>query len=147
MLSTRETHVVSVQKPGAVRPIQGQLAGSAVPAGFPSPAEDHIEQLDISSLLLRNPESTFFLRVAGESMTGAGIDDGDLLIVDRSLQPHSGDIVIAVIDGEFTVKRFRYNGTKCELLPENPKFRKITISEETELEIWGVVTNTIKAFR
>ena len=80
-------------------------------------------------------------------MSGAGIFDGDLLVVDRSLEAKSGDIVVAVLNGEFTIKRLRRNGASVELLPENPKFRKLTLHDGEELEIWGVVTNTIKSFR
>ena len=80
------------------------------------------------------------MRVAGDSMIGAGIFDGDLLVVDRSIEAQSGDIVVAVLNGEFTIKRYRRNGSTIELVPENTKYRKITLSEGMELEIWGVVT-------
>ncbi len=123
------------------------IADSVISAGFPSPADDRLEGLDIATYLVRHPESTFFLRVSGESMVGAGIFDGDLLIVDRELEARSGDIVIAVLDGEFTVKRLRRNGDHVELLPENPRYRKITPGRDRELEIWGVVTGSYKAFR
>jgi len=87
------------------------------------------------------------MRVAGDSMIGAGIFDGDLLVVDRSIEAASGDIVVAVVNGEFTIKRFRRNGSTIELVPENTKYRKITLSEGMELEIWGVVTGTYKSFK
>ena len=128
-------------------PVQVVLADFSIPAGFPSPAENSEETLDLAAHLIRHPDSTFFMRVAGDSMTGAGIFDGDLLVVDRSLTPSSGDIVIAVVDGEFTVKRLRQNGSRVELVPDNPRFRPITFREGSELEIWGVVTGSIKKFK
>jgi len=125
----------------------GTLGDSMVSAGFPTPAEDSYETFDIVSHIVRHPAATFFMRVAGDSMTGAGISDGDLLVVDRSIEAQSGDIVVAVLDGEFTIKRFRRNGSNIELVPENSKYRKITLNEGMELEIWGVVTGTYKSFR
>jgi DNA polymerase V len=124
------------------------IASSYVPAGFPSPAEDApMERLDLESHLIKHPEATFFLRVDGDSMVGAGIFNGDLLVVDRSLTPSSGDIVIAVLDGEFTVKRLIINGSRIELRPENPKFKTLRIVGESQLDIWGVVTGAVKSFR
>jgi DNA polymerase V len=125
----------------------GTLGDSMVSAGFPSPADDIHETFNIISHIVRHPTATFFMRVAGDSMTGAGIFDGDLLVVDRSIEAKSGDIVVAILDGEFTIKRFRCNGSTIELLPENAKYRKITMCEGMELEIWGVVTGTYKSFK
>jgi DNA polymerase V len=125
----------------------GTLGDSMVSAGFPSPADDTHETFDIVSHIVQHPTATFFMRVAGDSMTGAGIFDGDLLVVDRSIEAKSGDIVVAVLDGEFTIKRFRCNGSTIELVPENSEYRKITMCEGMELEIWGVVTGTYKSFR
>jgi DNA polymerase V len=125
----------------------GTLADSMVSAGFPSPAEDSYETFDIVSHIVRHPAATFFMRVAGDSMSGAGIFDGDLVVVDRSFEPKSGDIIVAILNGEFTIKRFRRNGSTIELVPENPKFRKITLNESMELEVWGVVTGTYKSFQ
>ena len=87
------------------------------------------------------------MRVAGDSMINAGIFDGDLIVVDRGLDPKSGDIVVAVLNGELTVKRFRKSGSQIELVAENPKFRKITIPQEADFEVWGVVTGAYKAFK
>ena len=123
------------------------IGDSAIPAGFPSPTDDSHETFDLVSHIIRHPTATFFMRVAGDSMTGAGIFDGDLLVVDRSLEAESGDVVVAVVSGEFTIKRFRRKGTNIELVPENPKYRKITLSEDMNLEIWGVVTGTYKSFK
>lgn len=120
---------------------------SRVSAGFPSPAEDHIEKaLDLNELLIRHPSSSFFLRVEGNSMAGAGISDGDLLLVDRAVEPTDGRIVIAVVDGELTVKRLRHTKTgQPYLYPENPDYPPIAISEETDCHLWGVVINVIKS--
>jgi len=123
------------------------IGDSVIPAGFPSPTDDCHETFDIVSHIVRHPTATYFMRVAGDSMTGAGIFDGDLLVVDRSIVAESGDIVVAVIDGEFTIKRFRRKGSNVELVPENPKYRKITLNEGMELKIWGVVTGTYKSFK
>jgi DNA polymerase V len=124
-----------------------RLGNSAIPAGFPSPAEEFHETLDLIAHIVRHPAATFFMRVAGDSMTGAGIFDGDLLVIDRSIEAASGDIVVAVINGEFTIKRLRRTASTIELVPENPKYRKIAMSDGMELEIWGVVTGTYKSFK
>ncbi len=115
-----------------------------VPAGFPSPAADYEEnQLDLNKHLIANPAATFFVRVSGDSMTGAGIHNGDLLIVDRSLEPRDRNIIIAVVDGELTVKRIRIRRGKITLEPENADYPVRRITSETEFEVWGVVTNVI----
>lgn len=117
---------------------------SGVSAGFPSPADDYIDrQLDLNEHLITNPSATFFVRVAGDSMTGAGINNDDILIVDRSLEPVSGKIVIAILDGELTVKRLIRAENSCRLVAENPDYPDIVIEKEMELEIWGVVTSSI----
>ena len=147
-MQATETRIVSIRPTAAKESsLLSRIADSTVPAGFPSPAEGLDEQFDLEAHLIRHHESTFFLRVSGDSMTGLGIFDGDLLVVDRELEPRSGDIVIAVFNGEFTVKRFRRNGSMIELLPENPAFPKIRLAEGVELEIWGVVTGAIRKFR
>lgn len=117
---------------------------STVEAGFPSPAEDYVEgSLDLNEYLIKHPAATFFVRVSGDSMINAGIFPGDILIVDRSLEPIDKKIVIAVLDGELTVKRLRYRGRVPSLEPENENYSTIIISEEMSFEIWGVVTNVI----
>jgi DNA polymerase V len=124
------------------------VASDEVSAGFPSPAENQSGgSLDLTDHLIKHPEATFFLRVRGDSMIGAGIFDGDLLIVDRSLSPISGDIVISILDGEFTVKRLIIHHGFIELRPENPRFQSLRINEESQLDIWGVVTGAVKSFR
>ena len=117
---------------------------TAVQAGFPSPADDYIDRtLDLNELLIRHPAATFFIRAAGDSMKGAGITSGDILIVDRSEKPRSGSIIIAVIDGELTVKRLVKNGNTVSLVPENPEYKTIEISPESGFEVWGVVIHVI----
>ena len=141
---------------GSVAAIYGATAGEVlrrplfacgVSAGFPSPADDHIErQLDLNELLIRNPPATFFVRAAGDSMIGAGINHDDILVVDRSLEPVSGRIVIAVLDGELTVKRLLRRDNSWLLLPENPAYPPRKIGGESSFEVWGVVTSVIHQF-
>lgn len=120
------------------------LYQSSVQAGFPSPADDEMDQkLDLNELLIKRPASTFFLKVSGSSMIGAGIHDKDILIVDRSLEPTHGKIVIAAVNGELTVKRLSINGKKIFLTAENAAYAPIEIKDGSELHIWGVVTNVI----
>jgi len=148
MQEKNDLRVIAVSRPAIIETRHsGTLGDSMVSAGFPSPADDAHEMFDVVSHIVRHPASTFFMKVAGDSMTGAGIFDGDLIVVDRSLEVKSGDIVVAVLDGEFTIKRFRRNGSGIELVPENPKYRKITLNEGMEMEIWGIVTGTYKSFK
>ena len=115
-----------------------------ISAGFPSPADDHLAaKLDLNEYLIKNPSASFFLKVSGDSMLNAGIHDGDILLVDRSIEVKNGKIVIAAVDGSLTVKRLIEKGSKKILQAENKEYRDIEISEEQELVIWGVVTNVI----
>ncbi|WP_420420728.1 LexA family protein [Simkania sp.] len=124
------------------------LFSSSVKAGFPSPAEDHIEEkLDLNRLMIEHPAATFFLRVEGESMENANIHPGDILVVDRALTPQSGQIIVAVLNGEFTVKRLKKKESRLYLLPENPAFLELEITAKTEFQIWGVVTFIIHKAR
>ncbi len=124
------------------------LASANVQAGFPSPAEDHMENsLDLNEHLVSNPAATFFVRVQGNSMRDAGIQGGDILVVDRSITPGNGQIVIAMLDGDFTVKRLRKKGKRVFLEAENAEFTPIEISENQELTVWGVVTFVIHPAR
>jgi DNA polymerase V len=120
------------------------LYSSRVQAGFPSPADDYIEaHLDLNEHLIKHPAATFFVKAEGDSMIGAHIQSGDLLIVDRSLTPTHGKIVIAAIQGELTVKRLYQQQGKVQLIPENPNYPIIDVTESSELVIWGVVTHII----
>lgn len=116
----------------------------AVPAGFPSPAQDYFDgRLDLNAHLIHDITSTYLVRVSGDSMQGAGISDGDELVVDRSLAPVDGNVVVAVLDGELTVKRLRLIGGVVRLAAENPDYPDIEIPELAELTIWGVVTRCL----
>ena len=117
-----------------------------LPAGFPSPADDYIEgKLDLNRHLIKHPAATFFVRVTGDSMTGAGIHSGDLLIVDRSLEAVDGNVIVAALDGDLTVKRLRTRDGALSLVPESRDYQPIDITEQQSFEIWGVVTNVIHA--
>ncbi len=118
-----------------------------VSAGFPSAADDYLDyHLDLNEYLIQHPASTFFVKVKGDSMINAGIHSGDMLIVDRSLEAKHKSIVVAIINGEFTVKRlFKSNGV-CKLIPENPNYPAITITDDMDFEIWGVVLHVIHSF-
>ena len=117
---------------------------SRVPAGFPSPADDYVEKrLDINEVLVGDEEATFFVRVAGSSMTGAGIYDGDILVVDRSAQPTEGDVVIAALGGELTVKRYEVHEGRPVLVPEAKDHEPIPVREGEELRVWGVAQHVV----
>ena len=118
---------------------------TGISAGFPSPAEDFKEQrLSLDDELVKNKEATFYARVSGQSMIGAGLDDNDLLIIDRSLEPVNNKIAVCFLDGEFTVKRLRVSKDEVWLQPENPNYPIIKITEDNNFVIWGIVTNVIK---
>jgi DNA polymerase V len=118
-----------------------------IPAGFPSPADEYAETaLDLNTYLVRNQTATFFFRVIGDSMTGAHIHDGDLLVVDRSIEPRHGHIVLAVINSEYTVKRLHNLNGVIELRAENPAYPPIRFREHDELQVWGVVTGAVSRF-
>ncbi len=115
-----------------------------ISAGFPSPGEDYVDKkLDLNEHLIKHPAATFFVRVEGDSMINAGIHDADLLIVDRSIEPLDRKIVIAVINGEMTVKRIRKQNDKLYLMPENNNFKYLEITSDSEFQVWGVVIYVI----
>ena len=121
------------------------LVEQGISAGFPSPADDFKEiRISLDKELVKNKEATFYARVSGDSMIGAGLEDGDLLVIDRSLNPENGKIAVCFVDGEFTVKRIKKENDKFYLIPENKKYKRIEIKEESELIIWGVVEYVIK---
>lgn len=118
-----------------------------VACGFPSPAQDYVEdRLDLNKLLIQHPSATYFVKVSGDSMIGAGIGDGDLLVIDRSLTAEHGDIVVAAIEGEFTVKELRTR-PYLHLLPHNKQYSPIVFQSDDELQLFGVVTHTVKSHR
>ena len=121
------------------------LAGATVPCGFPSPADDYLDNpLDFNELLINNAAATFAVRLSSDSMTGAGLFPGDIAVVDRSVEPTNGCIVMALLDGEFTVKRYQRWAQGVLLRSENPAFPDIDVSEERTFEIWGVVVKSIR---
>jgi len=118
-----------------------------VPAGFPSPADDHIEKaLDLNEYLVTKKETTFFVKIKGDSMIDASIHDGDIVIVDRSKQAKIGNIVLASVDGEFTIKILAKHLSQPRLLPANEKFQPIIVNESMQFEIWGVITGAVRKF-
>ena len=121
------------------------LVEQGISAGFPSPADDFKEiRISLDKELVKNSESTFYARVSGDSMIEAGLDNGDLLIIDRSLYPENGKIAVCFVDGEFTVKRIKKEKNKLYLIPENKNYKTIELNEDNELIIWGIVEYVIK---
>lgn len=124
-----------------------QTLSFSISAGFPSPALDFVDlSIDLNKHLIKHPAATFYGRVKGESMKNAGIYDGDLLVIDKSIKPVHGKIAVCYINGEFTLKQIKLDGKEFWLMPANEKYSPIKIDEHTELNIWGVVTYAIKAF-
>ena len=120
------------------------LAGTAIAAGFPSPAEEYVEiALDLNKELIKHPAATFYAKVKGDSMVDAGIQDGDLLVIDKALEPKEGSIAVCYLDGEFTVKRLAVREECVYLMPANAEFKPIRITEENEFLVWGLVAYVI----
>ena len=141
------TDVVGAAQDNVTR-LEIPLYSSKVAAGYPSPAEDHVDDtLDLNDYMVQRPDSTFMLRVEGESMKDVGILPNDILVVDRSLPATHNKIVIAAIDGELTVKRLFHRGGLIKLLPENPAYPEIEIEKESDLVIWGVVIGSFRRFQ
>ena len=119
-----------------------------VSAGFPSPADDYIDKhIDLNEYVIKHPSATFFVRVKGNSMENSGITDGDLVVVDRALVPSDNTIVVALLDGEFTLKRVKVKERELYLVPENPSYESIKITEDMDFQVWGVVTYCIKEIK
>ncbi|MDF9277385.1 translesion error-prone DNA polymerase V autoproteolytic subunit [Arthrobacter sp. EH-1B-1] len=139
------TIVVDVREVRAIPPVVTVLSSPvSIPAGFPSPAQDYYDKgIDLNAHLIKDVTSTFIVRVSGDSMSGAGISDGDELVVDRSLTPLDGSVVVAVLDGELTIKRLRITRRGVVLAAENPSFPDIVVPELGDLSIWGVVTRCL----
>ena len=143
MTTTSYTVLLPAPKP-CVSPLP--LFSGKVAAGFPSPADDYVEKsLDLNELLVQKPAATFFVRAQGESMLGAGIHPNDILVVDRSIDPVPGKIVICALNGELTVKRLERTNGQWQLKAENPAYADIVIHDGLEMVVWGVVTNVIHA--
>ena len=121
------------------------LAQTGISAGFPSPADDFRDnKISLDKVLVKNKEATFYAKVSGQSMIGAGLDDGDLLVVDKSLEPTHNKIAVCFVDGEFTVKRLQVTQEGVFLMPANPTYEPIQVTEENNFQIWGIVTHVIK---
>lgn len=118
-----------------------------ISAGFPSPALDFDDmRIDLNKHLIQHPSATFFGRVKGDSMQGVGIDDGDLIVIDKSLEVRDGQIAVCYIDGEYTLKRIKFIDNECWLVPANDKYKAIRINPETDFLVWGIVKHVIKSF-
>jgi len=148
-ISQAQSSIDGPHAPIAVVAVDGAwvkgLLGS-VQAGFPSPAEDHgVERIDLNKELIKHPQATFLMRVRGASMREAGIDDGDVVLVDRAIKPSHGHVVVAVVDGEFTVKRLWKRGSNLKLQAANPTYPDILPRDGQTVEVWGVVTTAIKS--
>ena len=131
--------------PDFENPIETSFISSEIKAGFPSPAADFEEsKVSLDHLLIKNREATFYAKASGNSMTGAGIDDGDILVIDRSIEPKNNKVAVCFIDGEFTVKRIKQEEDLLFLMPENSLYKPIKIEEHNDFIIWGIVTYVIK---
>lgn len=144
MRRSADIHEITVLNEVSLNPILLCYIDNTVKAGFPSPAADYMEEeIDFNQYLKPRPNATFVIRVKGDSMIDAHILNDSLLIVDRSLKPANGSIIIAIVDNEFTVKRLIKNSSGIQLMPENKKYKPIPITEDTDFRVWGVVTQII----
>lgn len=133
-------------QPDFSNPTEFPFIESGIKAGFPSPAADFDgTKISLDAMLIKNKEATFYARASGNSMTGAGIDDGDILVIDRSLEPLNNKIAVCFIDGDFTVKRIKIEKDCVYLVPENNDYQPIKVTEENQLLIWGIVTFVVKS--
>ena len=133
--------------PDAENNLEMPYISSGIKAGFPSPAADFDgSRISIDQIVVKNQTATFYAKANGSSMIGAGIDDGDILVIDKSIEPQDGKIAICQIDGEFTVKRIKIEKDVVWLLAENEEYKPIKVTEENELMIWGIVLHSIKSF-
>ncbi len=136
--------ILEIYTAKAATPLPLPIYAANVQAGFPSPAEEYLDKtLDLNELLIAHPAATFFVRVAGDSMQNAGIFSGDILVVDRSLEPADNKIIIAIVGSEFTVKRLKIREGRISLVPENPAYPILEMKEESDFQVWGVVTYVI----
>ncbi|GFZ91031.1 SOS-response transcriptional regulator UmuD-like protein [Aquaticitalea lipolytica] len=138
-------HALEFYTPDETQSLDIVLAQTGISAGFPSPADDFRDnKISLDRVLVKNKEATFYAKVSGQSMIGAGLDDGDLLVVDKSLEPEHNKIAVCFIDGEFTVKRLQVTKEGVFLLPANPAYEPIQVTEDNNFQIWGIVTHVIK---
>lgn len=142
----KKTTPLHFYSPDTTSTLDVWLSGEGISAGFPSPADDFKEiRISLDKEVVKNKAATFYARVAGQSMVGAGLDDGDLLVIDRSIEPKDGKIAVCFVDGEFTVKRLKVAQDCVWLMPENEQYKPIQVTEDSELIIWGIVTHVLKA--
>ena len=145
-LNHHTTHALTIFSVSTETMLFRPFIDQGISAGFPSPAQDFIDlSIDLNKELIKHPSSTFFGRVKGSSMIDAGINNGDLLIVDKSLNPTDGKIAVCFIDGEFTVKRLKVEKECCWLLPENESYEPLKVTAENDFIVWGIVVYVIKA--
>lgn len=136
---------ITILKADTQSAVELPMSETGISAGFPSPADDHIDlSLDLNRELIKNPASTFFARVSGVSMIDDGIDDGDLLVIDKSIEPYENCLAVAYVDGEFTLKRVKFEKNCAWLIPANKNYKPIQITEDNDFMIWGVVRYVIK---
>ncbi|MCH5219122.1 MAG: translesion error-prone DNA polymerase V autoproteolytic subunit [Muribaculaceae bacterium] len=137
--------IIDIFKPDLTTRLDLPYADQGIQAGFPSPAQDYItESIDLNREIVRHPASTFYGRVSGDSMINDGIDPDDIIVIDRSLEPQDGDLAVCCVDGEFTLKRIKFDAGKVWLIPANETFDPILVTPDNRFEVWGVVTYTIK---
>ena len=137
--------IIEILKPDTVESLNIKLSDTPVNAGFPSPAQNHLENtMDLNKALIKNPSSTFYARVKGESMINDGVEDGDLLVIDRSVEPYENCLAVCFLEGEFTLKRVRLEGDELLLVPANEKFKPIRVKKDNDFYVWGVVRYLIK---
>ena len=145
-LKLHTTPTLDIYSASAEKELPLEYISTGISAGFPSPAADFIDtKIDLNKHLIKHPSSTFYGRVKGDSMKDADIKDGDLLVIDKSIEPQDGKIAICYIDGEFTVKRIKLEKDVCWLVPENDKYKPIKVTADNEFLIWGIVTHVIKS--
>lgn len=141
-----DAHALQFFVPNEIEGVGVPIIQSGISAGFPSPADDFKEtRISLDKTLVTNKEATFYARVSGKSMIDAGLDNGDLLVIDRSLEPENGKIAVCFIDGEFTIKRLKIEKDALFLMPANKQYKPIKITDENNLIIWGIVTYVIKS--
>lgn len=146
-LKLHSSPVLDIYSAAAETELELPLVPGGISAGFPSPALDFIDlTIDLNKHVVKHPSATFYGRVKGYSMKDEGISDGDLLVIDKSLEPEDGKIAVCYIDGEFTVKKIRLEKDTCWLMPANESYKPIKVTPENELLIWGIVTHVIKSF-
>ena len=147
LIPIHHSNVISFYTSDTTTELSLPLAENGISAGFPSPAQDFLDlSIDLNKELVRNPSSTFYARVKGQSMQDMGIDNGDLVIIDKSLEPQNNKVAVCFLDGEFTMKRIKLEKNCCWLLPANKEYPPIKVTEENDFVIWGIVLHVIKSF-